>query len=110
MKTVFIAGPYRGVNAWAVEKNVQYAEAYIYPIAELGAAPLCPHTMTRNFDGTFTDEFWLEVTMELMTRCDAIFMVPGWQRSEGARAELAEAEALGLPWFDDMMELSIWLR
>lgn len=34
--------------------------------------------------------------LDQITRCDAIFLLDGWQRSSGARAEYALAQALGL--------------
>lgn len=97
MKTIYIAGPYRAATPWAVEQNIRAAEAYILPLAEKGYAVLCPHTMTRGFDGTMTDEYWLAATLELMRRCDAVFVVPGSWDSEGALGEMREACRLGLP-------------
>ncbi|MBN0040221.1 DUF4406 domain-containing protein [Cellulosimicrobium cellulans] len=34
--------------------------------------------------------------LEQITRCDAVFLLDGWQQSSGARAEYALAQALGL--------------
>jgi hypothetical protein len=50
-------------------------------------------------DGVATDEVFLEGTMELLRRCDAVVLVPNWRDSAGAQAEVAEAERLGLPVF-----------
>lgn len=93
---LYIAGPFRAANAWLVEQNVRRAEEAALRAAELGWVPLCPHSMTRFFDGTLTDEYWLAATLELLRRCDAILMLPGWQGSAGARAEHAEAVRLGV--------------
>jgi hypothetical protein len=99
MKVVYIAGPFRGSNAWEVEKNIREAEEFGFRVAQLRAMPLIPHANTRFFDGTLTGEFWLEGTIELMRRCDAILLLPTWEQSEGARAERKEAERLGLQVF-----------
>ena len=107
---VYIAGPYRAANAWLVERNVRAAEALALEVAELGAVPLCPHTMTRHFEGTLTEQYWLDATLELMRRCDVVLLVPGWKQSEGTRGEVAEAVRLGLPVFRSLAEVREWVE
>ena len=97
MRVIYIAGPYRAATPYQVERNIRKAEAMMLLVCELGYAALCPHTMTRYLDGTFTDEYWLEATLELMRRCDAVVCCNGWENSEGTCGEIAEAERLGLP-------------
>jgi len=94
MKIVYIAGPYTGPNAWAIEQNVRKAEEVGLYVAECGAMPIIPHTNTRFFHGLLTPEFWYEGTLELLRRADALMMVPGWEHSTGAKAERLEAERL----------------
>lgn len=95
MKTIYVAGPYRGETTWVVESNIRRAEGAGLWIAKLGAVPVIPHTMTRFFDGEINDQFWLDATMELLKRCDAIYLCPGWQASKGSTAELEHAQAAG---------------
>jgi hypothetical protein len=56
--------------------------------------------MYRFWDGTQTDQFWLDATMELLRRCDAIALHKRWRKSSGSKAEKAEAERMNLPVFD----------
>ena len=107
---VYIAGPFRGDSAYVVSVNVFAAESAAFAVAQAGAIPLCPHTLYRNFDGTITDQFWLNATMELMRRCDAVLMILGWRESQGARAEKLEAERLGKPVFETLPEVKAWAR
>jgi len=109
MRVIYIAGPYRGADAWEIEQNVRKAEGAGLQVAKLGAAPLIPHSMTRFFQGTCTDEYWLRATLELLHRSDAILLLHGWQKSIGATAELGEAKRLGLPYFTQLEELQRWL-
>ncbi len=109
MKLVYVAGPYRGKTAWEVECNIQRARELGAEVAELGAYPVIPHSNTSHFDGLASDELWLEGTLELMRRCDAVIFHPEWKRSSGSRAERAEAERLGLPCFDNEYQLRGWL-
>ena len=41
-------------------------------------------------------EVFLRDTEAICKRADGIYLLPGWQNSKGAKAELALAEALGL--------------
>ncbi len=109
MKVVYIAGPFRGENSWLVEQNVRRAERLAMQVALRGAMPLCPHTNTRFFNGTLPDEFWLDGTLELLRRCDAVSLVGGWEKSAGARGEVEEAKRLGIPVFKTLYRLERWL-
>ncbi len=112
MKVVYVAGPFRGPTAWAIESNIRRAEEVGLEVARLGAMPIIPHSNTRYFHGEGEDQFWLDGTMELLRRCDAIVLCPGWERSSGSRGEKAEAERLGFPAFEwpvDRELLAAWI-
>ena len=108
MKVIYIAGPFRGKTAWEVEKNIRAAEEIGFEIAQLGAIPLIPHTLYRFFNGELTDQFWLDATMGLLKRSDAIYMLPRWPYSSGSRAEKEYAEGK-MPVFADLKSLQLWL-
>lgn len=99
MITVYVAGPFRPSPIASVLENIRAAERVGEALARAGAMPLIPHANTGAFDGLtgIPDQFWLDGTMELMRRCDAVVLTPDWQRSSGARAEVAEAQKLLLP-------------
>ena len=99
MKVVYIAGTYRGPNAWTVEQNIRAAEEVAARVWAMGLVALCPHANSRHMEGVASDEHFLAGTLELMRRCDAVVLVPNWRDSVGARAEVEEAERLGIPVF-----------
>lgn len=101
---IYIAGPFRGADAWQIEQNVREAEGYGHMVANAGAMPLIPHANTRFFHGTQTERFWLEGTLELLRRCDGLLLSPKWVVSTGSRGEKAEAEKLGLPIFEALYD------
>ena len=109
-KVIYIAGPFRGETAWDVEQNIRRAEEAALYVAKCGHVALCPHTMNRFFNGTLTDDYWIEATLELLQRCDAILLLDGWTNSEGARGEYAAARERNMPWFVDDVSLSLWLE
>ena len=105
---VYCAGPYRNsVGRAGVELNIQVARKVGVLAALKGWCPLIPQANTAHFEevAPLPDEFWLGATMELMRRCDAVVLCPGWQHSLGTLAEVAEAERLGIPVYRSESEL-----
>lgn len=111
MKLVYVAGPYRAKTMWGVEQNIRKAEAVGMEIAKSGLAyPVIPHCNTRGyFEETQGDQFWLEGTLELMRKCDAVMLTEGWEKSSGTRGEIKEAWRISLPVFDDLVDLDAFL-
>lgn len=100
MKVVYIAGKYRGPNAWAVEQNIRAAEEVAARVWAMGLVALCPHANTRHMlEGVCSEEHALAGTLELMRRCDAVLCVSNWFDSIGATNEVYEAKRMGLPVF-----------
>lgn len=110
MKLVYVAGPFRGPNAWEVECNIRRAEALALEVWRLGVAAICPHANTRFFSGAADDSVWLAGDIEILRRCDAILLVPGWSNSSGTRAEVKFAESNGIPIFTLVRDLKMWLE
>ena len=100
MPLIYVAGPFRAENAYEIEKNIRDAEDIGLAICEYGGVAVIPHTMYRFFQGALPDEFWLNATLDILRRCDAIAMLPNWKASQGARGEHALAKKLGLPIFE----------
>lgn len=111
MLVIYIAGKFRGYNAWKVEQNIREAEELgLFVAEEIGASPLIPHTNTRFFNGTCTEQFWLDATMALLRKADAVLTHPNWVMSEGAKLEVEEAKRIGIPVFHDTQALYEWAR
>jgi nucleoside 2-deoxyribosyltransferase len=108
VKVVYIAGPFRARTAWRIRLNVHRAEIAAFMIASLGAMPLTPHKNTENFHGELTEEFWLRGCRELLRRCDAVY-VSALAGSVGTAAEIALAEACGIPVFHELSQVQAWL-
>lgn len=108
MKLVYIAGKFRGANAWDVEQNTFRARQVGAALAETGRfMPVIPHVPC--FDGLGSPEFWLIGTTQLMLRCDAMFMIPGSLKdSEGTQREYQAACREGMPVFQRVEDLLRW--
>jgi len=105
IKLVYIAGPYRAKTSWQIEENIFNARIYGAAVAALGFMPVVPHANTANYDDIQDDKFWINGTMEILRRCDAVLMIPGFERSSGSKGEEKEALALGKPVFYSLEEL-----
>ncbi|MBI9081620.1 MAG: DUF1937 family protein [Pseudodesulfovibrio sp.] len=91
----YIAGPYRAETPWQTMENIRRARLKALELCRMGYYPFCPHANTALFDGEMSDEFWLEMAMEHLRRCDFVVLVDGWIRSSGTWAEIHEAFRLG---------------
>ena len=100
MKLIYVAGPYRGRTREEVDLNIASARQVGKLCVDKGWYPCIPHTNTGNFEHLapeMNEEFWLEGTLEMMRRCDAVVLCPGWEHSSGTLGEIAEANRLGIP-------------
>lgn len=111
MKIIYIAGAFCGPTHWDIVQNVRRAESAGLVVASLGAMLLIPYKNTENFHGQLDDHFWLEGTLEMMRRCDAVFVfdVLDIGRSSGTRSEIREALRRNTPVFVRSDDLGNWL-
>jgi hypothetical protein len=106
-EVLFLAGAYMGGGAGDVKKNIKLAEEYSIELWNRGYKVFCPHLNTCNFEvkAKAGEEAYKEFDMRMLRCCDAVFALPNWKGSEGARAEIAEANRLDKPVFYSLDEL-----
>ena len=99
---IYLASPYSHINAGVRKKRYERAvshaallmreqgEAVFSPIAH--SHPIALHGL----DGTW--ETWAEMDLAIIALCLelVVLQLPGWDRSRGIKAEVAEAERLGI--------------
>tara|TARA_R100000935_G_C2709882_1_gene113654 strand:+ start:168 stop:563 length:396 start_codon:yes stop_codon:yes gene_type:complete len=108
MPVVYVAGPYRAESRAGVTLNIQAARAVGLAAIRKGWSPIIPHANTGDLDVVdpdIGDRFWLAATLELMTRCDAVLLCPGWECSAGTLAEIDAANKQGLPVYQNAYQL-----
>lgn len=97
LKLVYIAGPFRGPAPSDVDRNIERAEAAARFAVTRGVFPVTPHSIGARLQDVGSQEsFWLPGTLELMRRCDEVWVVPKFEQSKGTRNEIDEARRLGL--------------
>jgi hypothetical protein len=112
MRLIYCAGPYSAHTREAVEMNIRAMERLGVEVAKLGAMPVVPHSNTSapEYETVQPYPFWIDGTLELMRRCDAVLLASDWKRSRGACGERDEARAIGMPVFETLAQLDAWLR
>jgi len=96
MKVIYVAGPYRADSENGVFENIIHARREAQKLWHKGWAVICPHTNTMFMGETKPDLIFLAGDLEILKRCDAIYMLRGWGASEGAKCELNQARSDGL--------------
>lgn len=107
---VFICGPFRSSNPIHMERHKMQAAMLAYHVWELGVACICPHTNSGFLYGEFPEELFLEGCLTILERCDALLLLPCWEKSEGACIERQMAIEKQIPIFYDIKMLKIWLE
>jgi hypothetical protein len=101
---VYVAGKFRGAKLADVDRNISFASMFVAPIAEAGAMPvtvhLCEGVRAHDIHQENNGQWWVDATLEVLRRCDALVVIPGWQTSSGTIGEIKEAFRLGLPVFE----------
>lgn len=102
-KIYYTAGPYGAATREQRDVNAQRAAHVAQQIWKLGHVAICPHLNTYEFGnvGTMLDHMtFLPGDFEIIFRCDGVVMLPYWEDSVGAKAELFFALWLDLPiWY-----------
>src|SRR3990167_258199 len=103
MKVIYIAGPYRDSRGeFYVRQNIYEAEMAALRVWQMGGGALCPHKNSGGLGG--------EGDLELLRRCDAIYLITDWQSSAGVQAEKLFAEEIGIPVLQTERDVMLFLR
>jgi len=109
MKTfVYIAGPYRGTATHdaegysEIDANINRAREAAATLARLGIPFFCPHLNSAHFEVIVPDvkpAYWLKMDMIFVDLASVLWVLPGWEESEGTQEEIKRAEQAGKPVF-----------
>jgi len=100
-KRVCIIGPYRADNVLGILDNIREGIRWSIKVFLAGHAPFCPwldflFQLLLLPGEKLTVADYQERSMAWLEVSDVVFAIPGWERSEGARAETERASRLGI--------------
>jgi hypothetical protein len=116
LKLIYVAGPYHSENPHVIEENILKAKRAALECWDRGWAVICPHANTAGFERfqrppwKVQQHTWIEGDIEILRRCDAIVMLPGWENSPGSRKEFEAAHLFGLTIYEDLTKVPIMRR
>ena len=84
------------LNKPLFDKAVKY-------VLGLGNIPLNPHVINKGLDHTKQKSLCMKNDIKELIECDGILLLPGWEKSTGAKLEKSIAEYLGLK-IEEFME------
>ena len=98
-RLIFVSGPYKAKTEGEKAQNIWHAVRVACRLWELGFFVICPHTNSAHFESLakLDESIWLEGGLEMLSRCDCVFMLSGWEESEGSVVEYNLAQELELP-------------
>ena len=105
MILVYLAGKYTVGDR---DENLNIAQEMAVHLWDLGYAVLSPHCNSARFEDqcrVATYEDFLAGDLRMLTGCDVLFLLSGWQESPGAKVEVLMARAMGLPVVESVEEL-----
>lgn len=119
IRTVYIGGALtpRGINSknLAIDHLINQRKMIraALDVFLAGFDPFCPafdhlFWMVMNDDEFITEASIKRYSKTWLSKCDALLLTPGWQRSPGTVTEMGFAEQLGIPVFTSLKELKKW--
>jgi hypothetical protein len=109
-KLIYIAGKLND-DACGYIQNVHEMINYAESIRMVGCsvAVPCNDLIHGLVIGCHEYKDYFENNVEIMKRCDAVALVPGWKSSEGTKREILIAEKIGIPILYDYLEAEVFI-
>lgn len=93
---VYVIGAYSG----NVVENIRKAEDISIQLVREGYHVITPHKNTAGYeqyeDENLTYDTWIQMDLNILSRCDAVFIMNNAKTSKGAQIEIAYAKKLRL--------------
>lgn len=108
MKVVYLASPYSADTDWHKYNNIQNAHLSAKYVWQNGMACISPVSNSAWMGGEIKEKTFLDGDIEILKRCDAIFMSGDWRHSKGCLGEMEYAADNCIPIFTTLNELVRW--
>lgn len=109
---IYLASAIRPKGNQTLRSNINKAKYVALKLWEKGYTVICPAANTdlpseEAHKLNLSADEWLNRDLEILKRCDAIFIVPDWELSEGVKGEILFARNNSIPiyYYPDMPRL-----
>jgi hypothetical protein len=110
---VYVSGAYYGKDSGqSIKSNVELAKQAAIELWERGYGVICPHTnshFTKEECNCNYDDYLVSY-LEIVKRCNVVFMLDNWKESNGASTERQIALENDIPVFYKIQELEDWFE
>jgi hypothetical protein len=106
ISVVYVAGPFRNKTKLGVRRNIDRAESISHRLWLYGYATISPHMNSgfmENSKGLGNVDM-IKAYLDVVSRCDAVILVEGWEKSEGSLLEIDKAIEIGIPVYKTLQE------
>jgi nucleoside 2-deoxyribosyltransferase len=105
---LYVAGPYSANETYSEQDHIKRAEQVSIQLIKQGFHVITPHKNTDGYekyeDGNITFDTWIEMDLNILKRCDGIYLFGDYQNSTGAMVELSYAYDNNIPIFIDQLD------
>jgi hypothetical protein len=99
---VYISGKYRARTIFGRIVNIWRAYIAARRLTKEGYVCIVPHLETALMDSLQSDDWFMEASLKKLRHCDALYLIKGWQESDGACLERVEAQKRGMKiWYEE---------
>lgn len=112
MKTVYVSGKYTDDTPEKVNQNIRMAALAAVALWRMGYGVLCPHTASAHlefFDIPYNQILDFDIKLLESGFFDAMYMLPGWENSKGAKLEHEVAKKKGIKIFYTLVEAQTYI-
>jgi hypothetical protein len=108
MKKVYIAGKLSHDDAVGYIKNCNKMILTAKLVRDNGYAVYvpCNDFLEGIVDGNFDYKDYFDNSQPWLKAADAVYLVPGWETSPGTKREMALADSINIPIFDDIHDMN----
>ena len=96
---IYLAIPYSGMEELSFKISCMVT-AFLMKTGKTVYSPVVNgHILATKYDLPADREFWLKHDLDILCRCDELYVVTldGWDKSFGVSAEIEEALSMGMP-------------
>jgi hypothetical protein len=107
---VYVAGPYTDMHPAGIERNIKKAEEASIRLVRAGFDVITPHKNTAGYEkyADITYEYWLDMCLNILARCDMLYVMKGSRLSRGVGMEVEFARKHNIGIIFEIGERKFW--